>query len=200
VRKFLLSLIFAGLFTLGAGAATADKPWPIDEIMGKPDAPITIIEYASLTCPHCADFAEKTLPQIKKDWIDTGKAKLIFRDFPTAPGQLALAAAMISHCSGDSQRYFTFLDAFYHSQRNWIQASNPLEALKGIARFGGMSPDQVDKCLQDRNLLDQINARVGDAETRYNVDSTPSFIVNGKLIGSGFMTYDEFAKSLNAAK
>jgi protein-disulfide isomerase len=201
VQKFLLSLIFAGLLLVGGRASAAmDKPWPIDEMMGKPDAPITIIEYASLTCPHCADFAEKTLPEIKKNWIDTGKAKLIFRDLPTAPAALAEAAAMISHCSGDADRYFIFLDTFYHSQRNWIQASNPLEALKGIARLGGMGPDQVDKCLADRDLLKQINDRVEDAGTRYNVDSTPSFIVNGKMIGSGFMDYAEFVKFLNTAK
>ena len=201
MQKFLMSLVLSGLFLLGGHASAAiDKPWPIDEMMGKADAPITIIEYASLTCPHCADFAEKTLPQIKKDWIDTGKAKLIFRDFPTPPAPLAQAAAMISHCSGGADRYFIFLDTFYHSQKNWIQAGNPLDALKGIARLGGMSPDQVDKCLQDRDLLNQMNARVQDAEDRYNVDSTPSFIVNGKLVGSGFMTYDEFAKFLTSAK
>ena len=202
MQKFLMSLVLSGLLLLGgyAHAATADKPWPIDEVMGKPDAPITIIEYASLTCPHCADFAEKTLPEIKKNWIDTGKAKLIFRDFPTAPAQLAIAAAMISHCAGDTDRYFIFLDTFYHSQRNWIQAANPLEALKGIARMGGVTPDQVDACLQNRDLLNQLNARVDDGETRYNVDSTPSFIINGKLVGSGFMEYADFVKFLNAAK
>lgn len=201
MRKFLLSLMFAGLVLLGGRASAAmDKPWPIDEVMGKADAPIVIIEYASLTCPHCADFAEKTLPEIKKNWIDTGKAKLIFRDFPTAPAQLAIAASMISHCSGDTDRYFLFLDTFYHSQQSWIRSNDPLAALKGIARLGGMSSDQVDKCLADKTLLQQLNDRVTDGETVYNVDSTPSFIINGKLVGSGFMTYDEFAKLLKAAK
>ncbi len=201
MQKFLLSLLVAGLLCLrGPAAATTDKPWPIDEVMGRADAPITIIEYASLTCPHCADFAEKTLPEIKKNWIDTGKAKLVFRDFPTPPAALAEAAAMIAHCSGNADRYFIFLDTYYHSQANWIRADNPLNALKGIARLGGITSDQVDKCLADRDLLGQMNARVQDAEDRYNVDSTPSFIVNGKLIGSGFMTYDDFAKFLISAK
>lgn len=201
MRKFLLSLMFAGLLSLGGHASAAtDKPWPIDEMMGKADAPITIIEYASLTCPHCADFAEKTLPEIKKNWIDTGKAKLIFRDFPTAPAQLAIAAAMISHCSGDSERYFLFLDTFFHSQASWERSNDPLGALKGIARLGGMTSDQVDKCLADKTLLQQINDRVTDGENVYNVDSTPSFIINGKLVGSGFMTYDEFAKILKSVK
>ena len=201
MQKFLLSLIFAGLLSLGGHASAAtDKPWPIDEMMGKADAPITIIEYASLTCPHCADFAEKTLPEIKKNWIDTGKAKLIFRDFPTSPAQLAIAASMISHCSGDADSYFRFVDVFYHSQQSWMRSNDPLSALKGIARLGGMNSDQVDKCLADKTLLQQLNDRVTDGENVYNVDSTHSFIVNGKLIGSGFMEYDEFAKFLKAAK
>ena len=201
MRKFLLSLMFAGLLLSGGRVlAASDKPWPIDEMIGKADAPITIIEYASLTCPHCADFNEKTLPQIKKNWIDTGKAKLIFRDFPTAPAQLAIAASMISHCSGNAESYFMFVDTFYHSQQSWMRSNDPLSALKGIARLGGMTSDQVDKCLADKQLLDQLNQRVTDGENVYNVDSTPSFIVNGKLVGSGFLDYDEFAKFLKAVK
>ena len=192
-----MSKFFAlcALFLFGISAQAAEKTYPIDEVLGKPDAPITIIEYSSLTCPHCAKFHADTLPQIKKDWIDTGKAKLVVRDFVWDP--LAQAAAMISHCSGD--RYFAFLDTYFHSQANWLHSDKPLDAMKSIARLGGMSGDQVDKCLQDRTLLSQILARKEDAEKSYGVDSTPTFIINGKVV-SGDKDYADFNKILAAQK
>jgi len=195
VRKFLSSLAVAALLLSGGAAfAATDKSWGIDEVLGKADAPITIIEYSSLTCPHCAKFHTDTFPQVKKDWIDTGKAKYIVRDFPWDP--MAQAAAMIAHCSGD--RYFTFLDTFFHSQANWLHAAQPLDALKGIARLGGMPADEVDKCIQNRQLLSEIDARKQDGEKIYSVDSTPTFIINGKAV-SGDKSYDDFAKLLKDA-
>src|SRR5579859_435895 len=178
----------------GTAFAATDKSWGIDEVLGKANAPITVIEYSSLTCPHCAKFHSDTLPQVKKDWIDTGKVKYIVRDFPL--DGLAQAAAMISHCSGD--RYFAFVDTFFHSQANWEHAANPVDALKGIARLGGMPADEVDKCLQDRQLLNEIEARKEDGEKVYSIDSTPTFVINGKAV-SGDKPYEEFAKLLKDA-
>ena len=196
MQKFLLPLVLSALFLLGGQArAASDKPWGIDEVLGKPTAPITVIEYSSLTCPHCAKFHTDTFPQVKKDWIDAGKVKYIVRDFPWDP--MAQAAAMIAHCSGD--RYFTFVDTFFHSQSNWLRASDPLAALKGIARLGGMPSEDVDKCLQNAQLLQEINARKDDGEKVYSVDSTPTFIINGKAV-SGDKDYDTFAKLLKDAK
>ena len=196
MQKFLLSLVLSALFVLGGEAqAASDRSWGIDEVLGKPDAKITVIEYSSLTCPHCAKFHAETFPQVKKDWIDTGKVKYIVRDFPWDP--MAQAAAMISHCSGD--RYFTFVDTFFHSQSNWLRAADPLSALKGIARLGGMPAEEVDKCLQNSQLLNEITARKDDGEKVYSVDSTPTFIINGKAV-SGDKDYDSFAKLLKDAK
>ncbi len=184
------------LIALAAGGAVtakaAIKPWAIDEIMGKQDAPITVIEYSSLTCPHCADFHIKTFPEIKSEWIDTGKVKLIFRDFPLDP--LAQAAAMIAHCSGD--RYFAFINAFFHSQDQWARSSNPLAALKLIAKLGGMDEVEVDKCLDNRGLLNEINARKEDGQAKYNIDSTPSFIIGDKLY-AGEMSAEKFSKIIS---
>ena len=195
MRKFLSSLAVAALMLSGGTAfAATDKSWGIDEVLGKANAPITVIEYSSLTCPHCAKFHSDTLPQVKKDWIDTGKVKYIVRDFPL--DGLAQAAAMISHCSGD--RYFAFVDTFFHSQANWEHAANPVDALKGIARLGGMPADEVDKCLQDRQLLNEIEARKEDGEKVYSIDSTPTFVINGKAV-SGDKPYEEFAKLLKDA-
>lgn len=194
MKRFALALVLVAAVFVGGVAPTraADKQWAIDEVMGKADAPITIIEYSSLTCPHCAVFHMKTFPQVKAEWIDTGKAKLIYRDFPWDP--LAQAAAMIAHCSGD--RYFAFVNAYFHSQDQWAHSNQPLAAMKTIAKLGGMSEDQVDKCLDDRGLLNEINARKDDGQKLYGIDSTPSFIIGGKLY-SGDMPYDQFAKLLS---
>jgi protein-disulfide isomerase len=185
--------MMAAVLFVGAGTAQAlDKPWVIDAVMGKADAPIVIIEYSSLTCPHCAKFHTETFPKVKSEWIDTGKAKLIFRDLPWDP--LAQATAMIAHCSGD--RYFAFLNTFFRTQDQWAHNPSPLTAIKTIAKLGGMGDEQVDKCLADNGLLNEINARKDDAMERYKVDSTPSFIIGGKLY-SGDMPYDEFTKLLS---
>ena len=172
--------------------AADDKPWPqLDVALGKADAPITIIEYASLTCPHCADFAEQTLPKFKSEWIDTGKARLIYRDFPL-DGR-SLAAAMVSHCSND--RYFAFLDTFYASQKVWGTAPDAITALKNVGKLGGLSDKQVDDCLQNRDLMKQIQDRKQEGVDRYGLDSTPSFVINGKVY-AGFFAYDDFVKLL----
>jgi len=199
VKKIFLAAAVAVAALFGSIAAPAQaeqaKSWDIDEVMGKPDAPITFYEYSSLTCPHCADFHAKTFPQIKSEWIDTGKAKLIYRDFPLDP--LAQAAAMVSHCSGD--RYFAFINTFFHAQQQWATAPQPLAAIKTIAKLGGMNEDQVDKCLADRGLLNEINARKEEGVQKFGIDSTPSFIIGGKLY-SGEMSYDQFAKLLSQSK
>jgi protein-disulfide isomerase len=196
VAKFLTCFFTFAIFLLSAESGlAADKPWAIDVVLGKTDAPVTVIEYSSLTCPHCAKFHADTFPDVKKNWIDTGKAKWVIRDFPWDP--MAQAGAMIAHCSGD--RYFTFIDIFFHSQANWMHAAQPFEALKGIARLGGMTNDQIDKCLQDRKLLGDIEARKDDGQKIFAVDSTPTFIINGKAV-SGDKDYDTFAKLLADAK
>ncbi len=191
--KFLFMLLaLAALSSSPLAASGADKVWSIDEVLGKPDAPITVIEYASLTCPHCAEFEEKVIPRFKKEWIDTGKAKLIYRDYVWDAA--AEAAAMISHCSGE--RYFTFVETFFHSQPNWMRSANPLASLKGIARLGGMSSEQVDSCLQNKALLNEILARKEDAEKLYAIHSTPSFIINGAVLTDVQPDYDAFVKLL----
>lgn len=195
MKTFVQTVIMVAALALGGmnAAQAQEKPWAIDEVMGKADAPITIIEYSSLTCPHCAKFHTDTFPKVKSEWIDTGKAKLIFRDLPWDP--LAQATAMIAHCSGD--RYFAFVNTFFRTQEQWARNPSPLDAIKTIAKLGGMGPDQVDKCIADSGLLNEINARKDEALNSYKVDSTPSFIIGGKL-SSGDMSYDEFAKLLSA--
>jgi len=197
--------VIVRLFTLvvalgfGACAQAADKVemFPIDQVMGKADAPITIIEYASTTCPHCATAHKQVLPEIKKSWIDTGKARLVYRDFPTGPAGLSVGASMIAHCSGP-QRYFGVLGSIMEGQDQWMRAENPLDALKKLVRIAGMTAEDVDACLKRQDLATAIQARAEAGSKAHGIQSTPSFVIDGKVI-EGAQAYSVFDKALSAA-
>jgi protein-disulfide isomerase len=201
------NILMAGLCLLlaisasGTGWAQDKMPslGPGDEVLGKPVAPVTIVEYASMTCPHCAAFAAETYPKIRAEWIDTGKAKYVFRDFPL--DRYALIAAQIAHCA-PKDRYFAFVEAIFDSQANWARAPDPVVALKGIARLGGMTAEAVDKCVADEAMQKQVIDTEMQAKNDYGVNSTPTFFIlsaggNTKLVGE--TPYDEFNKALIAA-
>ena len=179
-----------------AMAAISDNNDAMKEmVLGNESAQITVIEYASLGCPHCAQFHSGTFQEVKKNYIDTGKIKFIFRDFPL--GTPALAASMISRCSG-SAKYFGMIDIFFRAQKQWSQAENPMDALKKIARFGGMSASDVDNCLQNQELLDYINNTARDGGEKHKINSTPSFVIDGET-HSGGLPFVEFKKLLDKA-
>ena len=165
-----------------------------DRVIGNAEAPITIIEYASLTCPHCATFHAETLPQIKKEWIETGKAKLIYRDFPL--DKYAASAAMIARCAPED-KYFIFLNAFYAQQKNWSRADDPVRVLTQLAGLGGMSKDDVDACLANEELQDAILQMRLDGQMEHGINSTPSFVINGKMINN--LPYEDFKDILEDA-
>ncbi len=164
-------------------------------VLGNKKAQITVIEYASLGCPHCAQFHSGTYQDVKKNYIDTGKVKFIFRDFPL--GTPALAASMISRCAG-STRYFGMIDIFFRGQKQWSLAENPMNALKKIARFGGMSSTDVDDCLQNQALLDYIQNTAREGGEKHKINSTPSFVIDG-VTHSGGLPYADFKKLLDKA-
>jgi protein-disulfide isomerase len=186
-----------------ASPVRADEPPPAvsadDHVLGKPDAPVTIIEYGSLTCPHCAEFDRATLPDIEKNWIDTGKAKLVFRVFPL--NQLDLRAAMLARCvPGD--RYFAFINTLYQSQASWMRASDPEQALAGIARLAGLGEDKVKSCLADKSIEDAVVATAYAAQ-KSGVNSTPTFFINGAKPPddkNGAQPYEVFNQLLTAAQ
>ena len=122
------------------------KPIVTDRILGDVNAKVTIVEFASYTCPHCGDFHKNVLPEIKKNYIDTGKARLILRPLPL--DNLALAVAKLTFCV-PHDRYYNFAGAFFNSQNAWVPAPDRLAALKNIATMGGMTPEQFDACLKD---------------------------------------------------
>lgn len=196
----VVAWLVAALVSLSAPVAHAagkEESFPLDRVLGKADAPVTIIEYASTTCGHCATFHKQTLPEIKKNWIDTGKAKLIFRDFPTAPAGLSLGAAMIAHCAGP-ERYFGVLGLIMESQDKWLASRDPLDALKKTVRLAGITGADVDACLQRQDLFDGIQARAEHANKEFGIDSTPSFLINGKKV-VGALPYAEMDKLLTEA-
>ncbi len=167
-----------------------------DRVIGDPAAPITIIEYASLTCPHCANFHADTLPQLEKEWIETGKAKLIYRDYPL--DRYAASASMIARCA-PTDKYFTFLNAFFAQQKNWSRAEDPVKVLTQLAGLGGMSKEDVDACLANEALQDGILQMRLEGQMEYDVNSTPSFVIDGKKVAN--LPYEDLNELLeNAAK
>ncbi len=167
----------------------------VEMVMGDADAPITIIEYASLTCPHCAAFHRETLPELKKQYLDTGKAKLIFRDFPLDGA--ALRAAMLARCGG-KERFFPFVDVLLKTQNTWSRAKDPVAALTQVGRMGGLSKDEIEACLKNEALMDGILRIRLDGQNEFDVSSTPTFIINGKKV-AGALPFAEFEKLLKSA-
>ncbi len=153
--------------------------FPNDRVLGDSNAPVTIIEYSSLTCPHCATFHRDALPQIMETWIAEGKAKLVFRHFPL--DSLALRAAAVANCI-EGERHFSFLDILFKSQRRWTKASDPIKAIGQMARLAGLSKDKFETCVNDQAEMDRILARRQDGAQTYGVQSTPTLIINGEKV------------------
>jgi protein-disulfide isomerase len=201
MRKIWLALaafaLLGGMSVAASPAHALEAPQvkPDDRVLGKADAPITIFEFFSLTCPHCAEFEETTYPKLKAEWIDTGKAKIVYRDYPL--DQNALKAAMVARCA-PPDRYAAFVEVLFKQQTVWGLQRDPTDALKKIAALGGIGADQFDKCINDQDLSKQIVAEEYEAQQKYGVDSTPTFFVNGKKI-VGALPYDDFVKELKGA-
>ncbi|MFQ5774475.1 MAG: DsbA family protein [Kiloniellaceae bacterium] len=183
----------AAVFALVLGASAPDPAgagvaeiFPDDRVLGAADAPITIIEYSSLTCPHCAAFHAGALPRIKKTWIAEGKARLVYRHFPL--DGLALRAAAVANCvKGD--RHFAFLDFLFENQERWARAKDPLKVLDRFARLAGIGQERFDACVNDEAEMNRILERAQDGRRTYNVQSTPTLIVNGRKV-EGARTFE----------
>ena len=182
----------------GTAAATPAQAasGPMSErVLGNADAPVTIVEYFSLTCPHCAKFEQTTFAQLKTDYIDTGKVRYIARDFPFE--RVGLHAAMLARCA-DPDRYFALVDLMFKGQMNWATATDPDAALAPLAKFAGMSDAGIQACLANTALQDfVVNERKTATET-YKVDSTPNFIFNdGAVQFSGDQPYEKFKSTID---
>ena len=157
--------------------AAVESVQPGDHVLGDPKAPITVIEYASLTCSHCAHFHTQVLPDIKKKWIDTGKVKLVYRDFPL--DQVAAKAAQIAECAGND-KYFGVVDIIFRGQPQWAAAADPLAELAKPLRIAGMGENEIKACLANDAMSNAVinDYKGGEA---MGVNSTPTLFINGQL-------------------
>jgi protein-disulfide isomerase len=169
-----------------------------DMVMGSKDARVTIVEYASVTCPHCATFHTEILPSIKEEYIATGKVNLVFREFPTPPQVLATVGSMLARCAaekGGSDAYFLVTSTLFKTQQTWVGASDPKTELQKIAAQAGMDSAAFEACIKRQDLLDMMNARVEEGSNKLGVNSTPSFFINGERLPP--LDAEGFAKRLD---
>jgi protein-disulfide isomerase len=200
---FALALAgFAILPPLGGAARADDAPSPADLADAGPDgdfmigsdkAPVTIIEYASMTCPHCAHFAGTTLPELQKRYIDTGKVRFTLRAFPL--DALSAAGFMLARCGG-KDKYMPIVETLFAKQNDWI-VREPLPPLKEIAKQFGITENEFNECLANQKLLESIQAVRDHAAQKLGVTSTPTFFVNGKRL-VGDISFDQMAKEIDA--
>lgn len=151
-------------------------------VLGEPSATVTIVEYASLTCLHCAAFHNDVLPKLKASYIDSGKVRLVYRDFPL--DRFALAASMLARCAG-RDRYFNFLHMLFRDQPRWSRARDPMRALGQIARLGGLGSKKFDACLKDQKLQTAILKQRLEGSQTFQINSTPTLIIDGRKYGGG---------------
>ena len=181
---------------MAQSAADVAKPVSLpDMAIGPADAKVTVTEFASMTCPHCAAFNAEVFPKIKSAYIDTGKIRYIFREFPL--DIKAAAGSMLARCiaKDDASKYFTVVDLLFKQQNDWVM-KNTTETLTRIGKQAGLSQQQVEDCLKDQALLDKIAADQKYAAEVLKVDSTPTFFVNGEKI-KGETSFEEFQKKID---
>jgi protein-disulfide isomerase len=162
-----------------------------DVVEGQANAPVTIVEYASMTCSHCAAFHNNVYPVLKSKYIDTGKAKFMLREFPLDP--LATAGFMLARCAGDKREAMIAL--LFAQQKNWAFIEKPLDGLSNIVKQTGMSQETFEKCLKDQALYDKVNMVRDRGAEKFGVNATPTFFINGKRV-SGEMTVEQLDKEL----
>jgi protein-disulfide isomerase len=192
-----LSAMSSNDFAFVGGAYAQEKPMsdllvagPLgDRILGSETAPVLMIEYASLTCPHCAHFENTTFPELKKRYIDTGKVRYIFREFVL--NHLDAAAAMLAHCI-DADKYYPFIETLYQKQDEWV-VQKPKEPLFNIAKQAGFTEKSFEECLANQKVLDGIEWVRSRAAKDFGVQSTPTFFINGKM-HTGDLKMEELEK------
>jgi len=194
----------AGVFFSGLiKPAKADTPEPDqaelakagpegDIILGSDKAPVTIIEYASMTCPHCAHFSKDTFPELQKRYIDTGKVRYIFREFPLDP--LAAAGFMLARCAG-KDKFMPVVETLFAKQPEWM-VQKPVEPLKAIAKQFGFTEQSFDQCLANQHVLDGIQEVRDRAAEKLGINSVPTFFVNGQKL-TGDQSIDALAKVID---
>ena len=190
-----------GLFGVSSAYAADFKAKSVDTtdygdalIVGDPDAPVTLLEFSSLTCPHCAAFHREKWPDIKKKYIDTGMVKLAYKDFPF--DQRAAGAAMLARCVGDKRRYKA-IDILFKTQQNWSRSNDYIGELKKVGKLAGLSGDKVDQCLENDDVIQQVLEDLKEGQEKWEVRSTPTFFINGEEKIEGNISLDEMTSKLD---
>lgn len=166
---------------------------PLGDVwLGSDDAKVTVIEYASMTCPHCAHFHTSTFPDFKKKYIDSGKVRFTLREFPFDP--LATAGFMLARCNGND-KYYPMVDLLFTQQKSWAGTPNPVESLLATVKQAGFTQESFEACLKNQSIYDAVNAVRERAEKVFGVDSTPTFFINGQK-QSGALSLEELDKIL----
>ncbi|TDL89360.1 DsbA family protein [Meridianimarinicoccus aquatilis] len=180
---------------LAAPAQDVDTSTIVDMTMGQADAPVTVVEYASFTCPHCATFHKEVLPQIRENYIDTGKVKFVHREVYF--DRYGLWAGMVARCGGE-MRYFGVADQIYERQRDWTQGSDPAAVAGNLRRIGlsaGLNEEQLDACLSDGEKAQTLVAWYQEHVEKDKIEGTPSFVIDGELYSN--MSYADFSELLD---
>src|SRR6516162_10152881 len=202
-REFVVGS--SAVLALGAIGALGSVAWaetfsvleleakgPLDDIpMGSPTAPVTIIEYASMTCPHCAAFAVTTFPKLKEKYIDTGKVRYIMREYPL--DGLAAAAFMLARCSGPD-KYYPLIETLFAQQQKWA-VKDPIPPLLAIAKQAGFTQQSFEACVNDKELLEKVQQMRNRGKEKFKVEATPTFYINGERV-SGAMAIEDLDKAL----
>jgi len=189
-------LVIAGSVAAQTQAPTSDVIFAPDMILGEPDAPVTIIEYASYTCPHCARFHEEVFPLMKAEYIDTGKVQFIHREIYF--DRYGLWAALLARC-GDGTRYFGMNDMIYGTQRDWLGSGEPQDVvtnLRKMGRLAGMEDDQIVACMENKEVAQQLVATFQHFSEADQINATPTFVINDVKYSN--MPYNEFQDIINA--
>jgi protein-disulfide isomerase len=185
--------LFQGLpaFAQAVSAQDLAVTGPLGDVaLGPADAKVTIIEYASLTCSHCATFHKDTYPALKQRYIDTGQVRFVLREFPLDP--LATAGFMLARCDGEA-KYYPITDLLFDQQKTWAFSDKPVDALQQMMRQAGFSQEKFESCLRDQKLYDAVNAVRTRASDKLGVNSTPTFFINGQR-HPGNLSIDEIEK------
>jgi protein-disulfide isomerase len=209
-RAFTIAMSLTGLAALAGfsplrliadamaqSASDVAKPQSLpDMALGPANASVTITEYASMTCPHCAAFNDNVFPKIKSEYVDTGKVRYVFREFPL--DIKAAAGSMLARCiaKDDAGKYFAVIDMLFRQQNDWV-TKNTTETLTRIGKQAGLSQQAVEDCLKDQALLDKIAADQKFANEVLKVNSTPTFFINGEMI-RGETSFEEFDKRIKS--
>jgi protein-disulfide isomerase len=189
-----LELFSHGALAQSVAEAELMQPGPLgDEVLGDDKAPVTIIEYASMTCPHCAHFALTTFPQLKEKYIDTGKVKYILREFPFDP--IAAGAFMLARCAGGKDKYYAMVDLLFRTQATWA-VEKPLAPMLATVKQAGFTQDTFSACLANQKLLEGIEAVRDRAAKQFKVASTPTFFINGQMT-VGALSFEDMQKLID---